>query len=84
MKFYPSADDFTQALLVMLVTNFTSGGLPIIAESCQTQRIIHHWKEDDVSDDTDKDKDKDRNFLDNKVMMYIGILKVILCVALNI
>ena len=25
MKFYPSADDFTQALLVMLVTNFTSG-----------------------------------------------------------
>ena len=28
MKFYPSADDFTQALLVMLVTNFTSGVSP--------------------------------------------------------
>ena len=25
VKFYPSADDFTQALLVMLVTNIMSG-----------------------------------------------------------
>ena len=27
VKFYPSADDFTQALLVMLVTNIMSGSL---------------------------------------------------------
>ena len=29
VKFYPSGDDFTQALLVMLVTNIMSGVVPV-------------------------------------------------------
>ena len=29
VKFYPSADDFTQAPLVMLVTNIMSASLPL-------------------------------------------------------
>ena len=34
VKFYPSADDFTQALLVMLVTNIMSdySRLPVCSE----------------------------------------------------
>ena len=50
LKFYPSADDFTQALLVMLVTNFTSGHICHIwiklAYLCLDQVLQQpiHWK----------------------------------------
>ena len=36
VTFYQSADDFTQALLVMLVTNFTSAEVPPVCPSNST------------------------------------------------
>ena len=46
VKFYPSADDFTQALLVMLVTNITSAIKFVILFKEQEQNPIkrfHTW-----------------------------------------
>ena len=42
----------------IITSIFPIYGLQIIPESCQTPHIIHHWKEDDISDDKDNDKDK--------------------------
>ena len=49
-------------------------GLQIILQSCQTPHIIHHWKEDYITDDNDNDKDKDEendNVLKRPIIYYI-------------
>ena len=38
VKFYPSADDFTQAPLVMLVTNIMSADMMLVMMFCSMKR----------------------------------------------
>ena len=49
VKFYPSTGTFTQALLVMLVTNITSGPVLILILII----LIKHDDDDDNDDDDD-------------------------------
>ena len=52
--------------LSVIASIFPIYGLQIIPESYQTPHTIHHWKEDDISDDNDNDKDTQKDKYEDK------------------
>ena len=53
-------------ILYVITSTFPIWCLQFIPESCQTPHIIHHWKEDNISDDKDNDKDTHKDKYEDK------------------
>ena len=77
MKFYPSVDNFTQALLVMLVTNITSENDYFHPEYDQVYNDSRQWWTYDDLDCNNQDvHDQNDQHQDYHIYVYIRIQQI--------